>query len=171
MLVSHAMGQSIQKKETATSAAAASTELAVWAPVAVAYETVHPGAAARALGSVTGIMASAAAIGASLAAISSAANVAGGGGGGSSVAVQGYASGGYFTRPTLGIIGEGADTEVALPLNRAVFNNIAEGIVEAGSTSNNTVTQNIYGDINNAADVDDLFEGLSSMVAAGLRGA
>ena len=172
MLVSHAMGQSIQKKETATSTAAAATELAVWAPVAVAYETVHPGAAARALGSVTGIMASAAAIGASLAAISSAANVAGGGGGGSSVAVQGYANGGYFTRPTLGIIGEGADTEVALPLNRAVFNNIAEGIVEAnGGAANNTVTQNIYGDINNAADVDDLFEGLSSMVAAGLRGA
>lgn len=117
-------------------------------------------------------MASAAAIGTSLAAASSAANVAGGGGGSSSsVAVQGYAHGGYFTRPTLGIIGEGADTEVALPLNRAVFNNIAEGIVEAGSTSNNTVTQNIYGDINNAADVDDLFDGLSSMVAAGLRGA
>ncbi len=172
MLVSHAMGQSIQKKETASSTAAASTELAVWTPVAVAYETVHPGAAARALGTVSGIMASAAAIGASLVAISSAANVAGGSGGSSgSVAVQGYASGGYFTRPTLGIIGEGADSEVALPLNRAVFNNIAEGIVEVGGGAvGSTVTQNIYGDINNAADVDDLFEGLSSMVAAGLRG-
>ena len=168
MLVSHAMGQSIQKKEAATSTATASAELAVWAPVAVAYETVHPGAAARALGTVTGIMASAAAIGASLAAISSAANAAGGSSG--SASVPGYAKGGYFTRPTLGIIGEGADTEVALPLNRAVFNNIAEGIAEAGSTANNTVTQNIYGDINSGADADDLFEELSSMVAAGLRG-
>ena len=55
-----------------------------------------------------------------------------------------------------------------MPLNRAVFNNIAEGIVEAGSSRNSTVTQNIYGDINDAADVDDLFEGLTNMVAAGL---
>ena len=166
MLVSHAMGQSLQKKEAAASATQASISLSQWLPVAVAYETVHPGAAARALGSVTGIVTSAAAIGASLLAVTSAGNAVGGSNG----SVPKYAKGGYFTKPSLGIIGEGADSEVALPLNRAVFSNIAEGIVEAGQTTTNTVTQNIYGDINNSADVDDLFDGLSSMVAAGLRG-
>ena len=166
MLVSHAMGQSLQRKEAATSAAQASAALAEWLPPAVAYETLHPGAAARALGSVTGIVTSAAAIGASLLAVSSAGSAAGNTGG----KVPQYAKGGYFTKPSIGIIGEGADNEVALPLNRAVFSNIAEGIVNAGNTSSQTVTQNIYGDINSGADVDDLFDELSGMVAAGLRG-
>jgi hypothetical protein len=62
------------------------------------------------------------------------------------------------------------DDEVALPLNRAVFRNIADGIAENGTTQQNTVTQNIYGDINNSGDADSLFQDLSSMVAAGLRG-
>ena len=117
---------------------------------------------------VTTSLTTAAAMGASIAAIS---GISGGAKtSGSNIEVGAYAKGGYFTGPTLGIIGEGADSEVALPLNRAVFNNIAEGIVEAGSSRNSTVTQNIYGDINDAADVDDLFEGLTNMVAAGLRG-
>lgn len=167
MLVSHAMGQSLQKKEAATSAAQAAAGLAVWAPVAVAYETVHPGAAARALASVTGILTTAAALGSSVLAIS---GIGGSGSSGGDTKIGGYAKGGYFTRPTLGIIGEGADHEVALPLNRAVFENIADGIAAAGSTQNSSVTQNIYGDINNAADVDELFADLSNMVAAGLRG-
>ncbi len=38
MIVSHVMGQSLQKKEAASSAAMASSALAAWAPVAVAYE-------------------------------------------------------------------------------------------------------------------------------------
>lgn len=165
MIVSHVMGQSLQKKEAASSAAMASSALAAWAPVAVAYETVHPGAAARALGSVTGILTSAAALGTTLLAAST-----GSGGESGSAKIPGYAKGGYFTRPTLGIIGEGVDDEVALPLNRAVFRNIADGIAENGTTQQNTVTQNIYGDINNAGDADSLFQDLSSMVAAGLRG-
>ena len=164
MIVSHVMGQSLQKKEAASSAAMASSALAAWAPVAVAYETVHPGAAARALGSVTGILTSAAALGTTLLAAST------GSGGESGAKIPGYAKGGYFTRPTLGIIGEGVDDEVALPLNRAVFRNIAEGIAENGTAQQNTVTQNIYGDINNSGDADSLFQDLSSMVAAGLRG-
>ena len=166
MIVSHVMGQNLQKKEAATSAAQASAALAAWAPVAVAYETVHPGAAARALGSVTGILTSAAALGTMLLAVTAGST----NGSRTGTNVPQYAKGGYFTKPSLGIIGEGAYDEVALPLNRAVFTNIAEGIAEVGNTSSNTVTQNIYGDINNAADVDDLFEGLSTMVAAGLRG-
>ena len=165
MIVSHVMGQSLQKKEAASSAAMASSALAAWAPVAVAYETVHPGAAARALGSVTGILTSAAALGTTLLATTT-----GSGGESGGEKIQGYAKGGYFTRPTLGIIGEGVDDEVALPLNRAVFRNIADGIAENGTTQQNTVTQNIYGDINNSGDADSLFQDLSSMVAAGLRG-
>lgn len=165
MIVSHVMGQSLQKKEAASSAAMASSALAAWAPVAVAYETVHPGAAARALGSVTGILTSAAALGKTLLATTT-----GSGGESGGAKIQGYAKGGYFTRPTLGIIGEGVDDEVALPLNRAVFRNIADGIAENGTTQQNTVTQNIYGDINNSGDADSLFQDLSSMVAAGLRG-
>ena len=168
MILSHVMGQNIQKKEAATSVAQSAAELSAWAPVAVAYETVHPGSAARALGMVTASLTTAAALGASLLAVSSigtrtksSANA---------ISVQGYAKGGYFTGPALGIIGEGIDNEVALPLNKAVFNNIAEGIVEAGANRNATVTQNIYGDINDAADVNDLFEGLSNIVAVGLRG-
>lgn len=165
MIVSHVMGQSLQKKEAASSAAMASSALAAWTPVAVAYETVHPGAAARALGSVTGILTSAAALGTTLLATTT-----GSGGESGGAKIQGYAKGGYFTRPTLGIIGEGVDDEVALPLNRAVFRNIADGIAENGTTQQNTVTQNIYGDINNSGDADSLFQDLSSMVAAGLRG-
>ena len=165
MIVSHVMGQSLQKKEAASSAAMASSALAAWAPVAVAYETVHPGAAARALGSVTGILTSAAALGTTLLATTT-----GSGGESGGAKIQGYAKGGYFTRPTLGIIGEGVDDEVALPLKRAVFRNIADGIAENGTTQQNTVTQNIYGDINNSGDADSLFQDLSSMVAAGLRG-
>lgn len=168
MILSHVMGQNIQKKEVATSVAQSAAELSAWAPVAVAYETVHPGSAARALGMVTASLTTAAALGASLLAVSSVGGSAGNSAG--SIAVGEYAKGGYFTGPTLGIIGEGADNEVALPLNRAVFNNIAEGIAAAGASTSAQVTQNIYGDINNAAEVEDLFDELNSMVAAGLRG-
>lgn len=168
MIMSHVMGQNIQKKEAAASTAQSAVELSAWAPVAVAYETVHPGSAARALGMVTTSLTTAAALGTSLLAVSSVG--AGAKSTDGTISVNGYAKGGYFTGPTLGIIGEGADSEVALPLNRAVFNNIAEGIMNAGGNTASEVTQNIYGDINNAADVDDLFEGLTNMVAAGLRG-
>lgn len=168
MILSHVMGQNIQKKEVATSVAQSAAELSAWAPVAVAYETVHPGSAARALGMVTASLTTAAALGASLLAVSSIGT--GTKSSANAISVQGYAKGGYFTGPALGIIGEGIDNEVALPLNKAVFNNIAEGIVEAGANRNATVTQNIYGDINDAADVNDLFEGLSNIVAVGLRG-
>lgn len=70
MILSHVMGQNIQKKEAATSVAQSAAELSAWAPVAVAYETVHPGSAARALGMVTASLTTAAALGASLLAVS-----------------------------------------------------------------------------------------------------
>ena len=113
MILSHVMGQNIQKKEAATSVAQSAAELSAWAPVAVAYETVHPGSAARALGMVTASLTTAAALGASLLAVSSIGT--GTKSSANAISVQGYAKGGYFTGPALGIIGEGIDNEVALP--------------------------------------------------------
>ena len=115
MILSHVMGQNIQKKEAATSVAQSAAELSAWAPVAVAYETVHPGSAARALGMVTASLTTAAALGASLLAVSSIGT--GTKSSANAISVQGYAKGGYFTGPALGIIGEGIDNEVALTLN------------------------------------------------------
>lgn len=153
-LVSHAMGQNIQKKELAQSQAMAAAALSAWTPAAIAYSIIHPGAAARALGEVTSSLVAGATFGASLAPV---------------LSVKGYAKGGYFTRPTLGIIGEGKDHEVALPLNRSVFSNIAQGIKEHGDNTNNTITQNIYGDINNQGSMEELFSDFSDIVIKGLR--
>ena len=87
--------------------------------------------------------------------------------------ITGYATGGYFKGPTLGIIGEGKDDEVALPLNRAVFSNIAEGIIRNSSdmedSGGNLFQQNIYGDINTGADQEELFDDWGAMIRAGLR--
>ena len=184
MLVASLMGDAIRKREQAASLAQAGTELAAWTPVAVAYATVHPGAAAAALAEVGGALTGATAL---ATAISSALNGSstsgsnsgsiGASGGGyatsANLSVPQYATGGYFTRPALGILGDGAESEVALPLSKAVFQSIANGIVnETDSGAGGTAikaTQNIYGDINNAADLQDLFSGLNGLVAGRLR--
>ena len=73
----------------------------------------------------------------------------------------------------MGVLGDAGD-EVALPLNRAVFDSIAEGIVNSSEANDNrevATTFNNYGDINNAADLDDLMDGFTDAVLAGLRGA
>ena len=172
MIVEAALGDLLRKKEEAKTVASAGAALSAWAPAAVAYETVHPGSAARALAGVTTAVGSAAGLGAALSGM-----IAGGKNGdtGADVKVPGYASGGYFTKPLFGILGEGKDEEVALPLNRAVFENIADGIVNAGGGSNGSgatvqATLNNYGDINNGSDLEDMFIDLNSTIAAGLRG-
>lgn len=172
MIVEAALGDILRKKEEAKTVASAGAALSAWAPAAVAYETVHPGSAARALAGVTTAVGSAAGLGAALSGM-----IAGGKNGdtGADVKVPGYASGGYFTKPLFGILGEGKDEEVALPLNRAVFENIADGIVNAGGGSNGSgatvqATLNNYGDINNGSDLEDMFIDLNSTIAAGLRG-
>ena len=84
-----------------------------------------------------------------------------------------YAKGGYFTRPLIGVLGDAGD-EVALPLNRAVFDSIAEGITNSSESTDNrevATTFNNFGDINNAADLEDLMDGFTEAVLAGLRGA
>ena len=63
---------------------------------------------------------------------------------------------------------------MALPLNRAVFDSIAEGITNSSESTDSremNTTFNNYGDINNAADLDDLMDGFTEAVLAGLRGA
>ena len=63
---------------------------------------------------------------------------------------------------------------MALPLNRAVFDSIAEGISNSSESTDNrevATTFNNFGDINNAADLEDLMDGFTEAVLAGLRGA
>ena len=96
-----------------------------------------------------------------------------GGAWGNGGGVNQYAEGGYFTKPLFGILGDAGD-EVALPLNKAVFENIAQGITDASednSSQNVSATFNNICDINNAADLDDLMDGFNDAVLAGLRGA
>ena len=66
MIVEAALGDLLRKKEEAKRVASAGAALSAWAPAAVAYETVHPGSAARALAGVTTAVGSAAGLGAAL---------------------------------------------------------------------------------------------------------
>lgn len=183
MLVSAAMGKSIRAKEGKASIAQAEKELAVWTPAAVAYEVLHPGSAVRALSSVSLAMTGAAALSKLITNVGGTGSSSGGSdsGAGDSIStfdsnssIPQYASGGYFTRPMLGVLGDGSEPEVALPLSKAVFNNIAAGIVDAGEVSGGSgsivATQNLYGDINNAADVEDVYNEFGKIIIAAKRG-
>lgn len=185
MLISDAMAKKFGKKQTADSVARAAAELSAWAPVAVAYATVHPGAAAQALKDVGLALTGAVTLATG---ISSAFSKGLGGNSDSEsgddnsyfgsrsklAGIPQYASGGYFTRPMLGVLGDGSEPEVALPLSKAVFNNIAAGIVAAGEISGGNgsivATQNLYGDINNAADVEDVYNEFGKIIIAAKRG-
>ncbi|NLH45436.1 MAG: tape measure protein [Acholeplasmataceae bacterium] len=186
MLISDAMAKKFGKKQTADSVARAATELSAWTPVAVAYATVHPGAAAQALKDVGLALTGAVTLATG---ISSAFSKGFGAGSNENetgndnsyfesrsrlAGIPQYASGGYFTRPLLGVLGDGSEPEVALPLSKAVFNNIAAGIVDTGKISgesgNIVATQNLYGDINNAADVEDVYNEFGKMIVAARRG-
>lgn len=186
MLISDAMAKKFGKKQTADSVARAAAELSAWAPVAVAYATVHPGAATQALKEVGLALTGAVTLAEG---ISSAFSTGLGGDSNGKetgennsyfqsrsrlAGIPQYASGGYFTRPLLGVLGDGNEPEVALPLSKAVFNNIAAGIVDTGKISgeygNIVATQNLYGDINNAADVEDVYNEFGKMIVAARRG-
>lgn len=176
MLISDAMTKKLGKKQTAESVARAATELSAWTPVAVAYATVHPGAAAKALQEVGLALTGAATLAKG---ISSAFSKGLGGNsdsdsdtsisslGGINIAeTPRYASGGYFTRPMLGVLGDGSEHEVAMPLSQAVFQSIANGIVNAsgGEGGGQHIEQNIYGDINTGADQNSMFDWLAGAV-------
>lgn len=190
MLVTAAMGKSIGQQQTADSIARASAELAAWTPAAVAYAVLHPSAPATALAAVTGALTGAVGLATAISSTfsgvgstQSGTNWSGAGMSmseqtlgamGVSVGIPKYASGGLFTRPMLGILGDGAEDEVALPLSQSVFQSIANGIVSAsrdGGNGGSSAVFNNYGDINTNTDLSEMWENFSQVISSGRRGA
>lgn len=168
MLVTALFGDKLNAASAAETAAQGTAAAGALAPAAWLKLVIDPSAGPVATGLLTGGTSAAVGIGMAAAATNTAAGAAQGAG-----KTPHYAKGGYFIRPLIGVLGDAGD-EVALPLNRAVFDSIAEGIVNSSETTDNreiATTFNNYGDINNAADLDDLMDGFTDAVLAGLRGA
>lgn len=168
MLVTALFGDKLNAASAAKTAAQGTAAAGALAPAAWLKLVIDPSAGPVATGLLTGGTSAAVGIGMAAAATNTAAGAAQGAG-----KTPHYAKGGYFTRPLVGVLGDAGD-EVALPLNRAVFDSIAEGIVNSTESTDNrevATTFNNYGDINNAADLDDLMDGFTDAVLAGLRGA
>lgn len=168
MIMTAILGKKQTEQGMAQTQADATQAAAMLAPAAWLKLVLHPGAGPIASGILSAGVSSA--VGVGLAA-STLGLVAGGAG---AAKANGYAKGGYFTKPLFGILGDAGD-EVALPLNRAVFRNIAEGITEEsnGESGNREVhaVLNNYGDINTGADMEDLLDEFNDSLASGLRGA
>jgi tape measure domain-containing protein len=167
MLVTALFGDELNAASAAKTAAQGTAAAGALAPAAWLKLVIDPSAGPVATGLLAGGTSAAVGIGMAAAATNTAAGTAGG------AKTPKYAKGGYFTRPLVGVLGDAGD-EVALPLNRAVFDSIAEGIVNSSEATDNrevATTFNNYGDINNAADLDDLMDGFTDAVLAGLRGA
>lgn len=167
MLVTALFGDKLNAASAAKTVAQGTAAAGALAPAAWLKLVIDPSAGPVATGLLTGGTSAAVGIGMAAAATNTAAGTAGG------AKTPKYAKGGYFTRPLVGVLGDAGD-EVALPLNRAVFDSIAEGIVNSSEASDNrevATTFNNYGDINNAADLEDLMDGFTDAVLAGLRGA
>ena len=168
MLVTALFGDKLNAASAAKTVAQGTAAAGALAPAAWLKLVIDPSAGPIATGLLTGGTSAAVGIGMAAAASNTAAGAAQGAG-----KTPHYAKGGYFTRPLIGVLGDAGD-EVALPLNRAVFDNIAEGITNSSESTDNremNTTFNNYGDINNAADLDDLMDGFTDAVLAGLRGA
>jgi len=168
MLVTALFGDKLNAASAAKTAAQGTAAAGALAPAAWLKLVIDPSAGPVATGLLTGGTSAAVGIGMAAAATNTAAGAAQG-----AEKTPHYAKGGYFTRPLVGVLGDAGD-EVALPLNRAVFDSIAEGITNSSESTDNrevATTFNNYGDINNAADLDDLMDGFTDAVLAGLRGA
>ena len=168
MLVTALFGDKLNAASAAKTVAQGTAAAGALAPAAWLKLVIDPSAGPVATGLLAGGTSAAVGIGMAAAATNTAAGAAQGAG-----KTPHYAKGGYFTRPLVGVLGDAGD-EVALPLNRAVFDSIAEGIVNSSEANDNrevATTFNNYGDINNAADLDDLMDGFTDAVLAGLRGA
>lgn len=168
MLVTALFGDKLNAASAAKTAAQGTAAAGALAPAAWLKLVIDPSAGPVATGLLTGGTSAAVGIGMAAAATNSAAGTAGAGS-----KTPHYAKGGYFTRPLVGVLGDAGD-EVALPLNRAVFDSIAEGLTNSSESTDSremNTTFNNYGDINNAADLDDLMDGFTDAVLAGLRGA
>ena len=168
MLVTALFGDKLNAASAAKTVAQGTAAAGALAPAAWLKLVIDPSAGPVATGLLTGGTSAAVGIVMAAAATNTAAGAAQGAG-----KTPHYAKGGYFTRPLVGVLGDAGD-EVALPLNRAVFDSIAEGIVNSSEANDNrevATTFNNYGDINNAADLEDLMDGFTDAVLAGLRGA
>lgn len=168
MLVTALFGDKLNAASAAKTAAQGTAAAGALAPAAWLKLVIDPSAGPVATGLLTGGTSAAVGIGMAAAASNTAAGAAQGAG-----KTPHYAKGGYFTRPLIGVLGDAGD-EVALPLNRAVFDSIAEGITNSSESTDSremNTTFNNYGDINNAADLEDLMDGFTDAVLAGLRGA
>lgn len=168
MLVTALFGDKLNAASAAKTAAQGTAAAGALAPAAWLKLVIDPSAGPVATDLLAGGTSAAVGIGMAAAATNSAAGTAGAGN-----KTPHYAKGGYFTRPLVGVLGDAGD-EVALPLNRAVFDSIAEGITNSSESTDSremNTTFNNYGDINNAADLDDLMDGFTDAVLAGLRGA
>ena len=168
MIMTSIFGKRETAQGMAQTQADATQAAAVLAPAAWLKLVLHPAAGPIATGILSSGVSSSVGIGlaASTLSIASGADCVS--------KANGYAKGGYFTKPLFGILGDAGD-EVALPLNRAVFRNIAEGITAEGNQHEGNgevhAVLNNYGDINTGADMDDLFEEFNDTLASGLRGA
>ena len=168
MLVTALFGDKLNAASAAKTVAQGTAAAGALAPAAWLKLVIDPSAGPVATGLLTGGTSAAVGIGMAAAATNTAAGAAQGAG-----KTPHYAKGGYFTRPLIGVLGDAGD-EVALPLNRAVFDSIAEGITNSSESTDNrevATTFNNFGDINNAADLEDLMDGFTEAVLAGLRGA
>lgn len=81
-----------------------------------------------------------------------------------------FASGGVITAPVFALMGEGKSDEAVIPLRNGIFADLLGIDPDEMGGGGTVVEQNIYGDINNAADINDLFAALNDMIAAGRRG-
>lgn len=187
MLMTAILGDTIRNQANARIAADAAAAEAVWAPAAWSKLVVDPSAGPAATALLTEGLAGAAAIATATQSILGSSGQGGATGSGSFgsynnnsfndlggwIKPPGYAKGGYFKTAHIGIIGEGASDEVALPLNQTVFRNLASGIIaESGNmgSTNVNASLNIYGDINTGSDEEDIYDSFGSTILSAIRG-
>lgn len=136
-------GEKTLAKETALSVAAAGVTAAAWAKAAAMVSLASFGAnAAPAMAGITATVGLA-----------------------SALALVPMATGGIVTGPTTALIGEGANDEAVIPLNKRMFEKLG---LTGGSSGGGPVELNMYGDINNTVDYANFWEDAGrTLVAAG----
>lgn len=81
-----------------------------------------------------------------------------------------FATGGVITAPMFALMGEGKSDEAVIPLRNGIFADLLGIDPDTLGGGGTVIEQNIYGDINSAADVNDLFAALNDIIASGRRG-
>lgn len=172
-IAADALGKVIEQEENARLAASAAAATAVLTPPAILAETIHPGRALIAAGTINAITAASTLISGVDSVMGSGTSASGGGlsnlnnTSNNGITIPGYASGGIVNKATLAMVGEGQHSEAIIPLEKGLFNSLLD-TDKIGGNNVNTV-QNIYGDITTGTDEEDLFKNLNSMIQSGLR--